>query len=254
MDQSHRIASRAATFHNGIVFSNRPVQPYEKVKLKILEEDCKWKGGLRLGFTGEDPSRLEPNKLPPFVCPNLVSRGKTWACVLPEEYEGEGTIISFWMDGCGSVFCSNNHRAECSLLFDGVPVTISLWAVVDIYGRTKAVQLLDPSSAFADTEGPNLLNLNGPAESTCKDLHALPEVSNGEECVVCCGAEANATMLPCCHSSFCAGCSLKILHTSGCCPLCRQRVEKVLCSPVWPPKHNHAENWLKDSKNLLPPR
>ncbi|KAJ6653124.1 hypothetical protein lerEdw1_010086, partial [Lerista edwardsae] len=165
MDPSHRIARRAATFHDGIVFSNRPVQPNEKVTLKVLEEDCKWQGGLRLGFTQEDPSRLEPSELPLFVCPNLVLQGKTWACLLPEAYGGEGTVVSFWVDGCGSVFCSINQGPECSLLLDGVPVTTSLWAVVDVYGRTKAVQLLDPSSAFANTEGlsPPQLNHHGPS-------------------------------------------------------------------------------------------
>lgn len=256
MNQSHRIASRAATFHDGIVFSNRPVQPYEKVMLKILKEDCKWKGGLRLGFTREDPSGLEPRKLPPFLCPNLVFQGNTWACVLPEEYEGEGNVVSFWVDRCGSVFCSSNRGAECFLLFNGVPVTTSLWAVLDIYGKTKAIQLLDPSSSFADIEGSSqlLLNLSGPSESTCRDLQGFPKAIIGEECVVCCASKANATMLPCSHSSFCADCSLRILHTSSCCPLCRRRVKKILCFPAQPLTQSHTENWLEDEQNLLPPR
>lgn len=142
MDESHCLALRAATFRDGIVFSSRPVELHEKVALKIVKEDLKWHGGLRVGFTWQDPSLLEPGELPPFACPNLVLQGKTKACVLPEEYGAEGTVVSFWADGRGRVFCSVNEEAKTSLLLDGVSVASPLWAVVDVYGRAKAVQLL----------------------------------------------------------------------------------------------------------------
>lgn len=142
LDASQYIAIRAATFHDGIVFSDRPIKVNEKVTLKILKEDGRWFGGLRLGFTSEDPSWMDPRALPPYACPNLVKQGKCWASVLSHEYVGEGTIVKFWVNSKGRVFFSINHQPGDYLLLEGVPVKKPLWAVIDIYGRTKAIQLL----------------------------------------------------------------------------------------------------------------
>ncbi|XP_007430458.2 E3 ubiquitin-protein ligase NEURL3 isoform X1 [Python bivittatus] len=206
MDNSCCIVSRIATFHDGIVFSNRPIELYEKVTVKILQEDQKWQGGLRVGFTWKDPC-LQSRELPPFVCPDLVKQGKTSACVLPDEYIAEDTIVSFWVDSQGCVFCSINLEAEGFFLFNGVSVESPVWAVVDVYGRTKAVQLLD---------------------STCLEFQEGAEESTAEDCMVCFASKANTMMLPCCHDGFCSRCALKILNTSGRCPLCRQAVKKIL--------------------------
>ncbi|XP_020635858.3 E3 ubiquitin-protein ligase NEURL3 isoform X1 [Pogona vitticeps] len=230
MDESHCIAHRAATFHDGIVFSSRPIGLYEKVTLKILKEETKWHGGLRVGFTWQDPSLLEPSELPPFACPNLVQQGKTRACVLPEEYGAEGTVVSFWVDSQGCVFCSVDEEAGPSVLLAGVSVSSPLWALVDVYGRAKAVQLLDPSSLSTNADVCSLL-LSTPdeqTESTCQSFHRLPDRHPGDECAVCFGYKANTMMLPCSHANFCSCCSLKIFKTSGRCPLCRQKVKKIL--------------------------
>lgn len=142
LDASQCIATRAATFHDGIVFSNRPVKVNEKVSLEILKEDDRWFGGLRLGFISEHPSLMGSRALPPFACPNLVRQGKCWASVLPDEYVAEGSVVSFWVDRKGHVFFSVNHESGYYLLLEGVPVTKPIWAVIDVYGRTKAIQLL----------------------------------------------------------------------------------------------------------------
>ncbi|ETE61291.1 E3 ubiquitin-protein ligase NEURL3, partial [Ophiophagus hannah] len=206
MDESCCTVSRIDTFHDGIVFSNRPVELYEKVTLKILHDDQKWHGGLRVGFTWKDP-RLQSGNLPPFACPNLVLRGKTCASVLPDDYLAEGTTISFWVDSRGCVFCSTSLEAEGSILFKGVSVKSPLWAVVDVYGRTKEVQLLD---------------------STCSGFQEREEESTVEDCMVCFASEASTMMFPCHHTGFCSSCSLKIFKTSGRCPLCREKVTKIL--------------------------
>ncbi|XP_061448587.1 E3 ubiquitin-protein ligase NEURL3 [Rhineura floridana] len=246
MDESCCIASRVATFHDGIVFSNRPVELYEKVTVKILTEDSKWHGGLRVGFTWEDPSLLEPFELPPFACPNLVKQGKCWACVLPDEYGAEGMIVSFWVDSQGYVFCSVNQESEYLLLLEGVSVTRPLWAVMDIYGRTKAVQLLDPSSLTTNTEGPGLLRLNLDEQSESAHRENV-----GDDCAICFGYKANTMMLPCTHANFCSDCSLKILNTSGRCPLCRQEVKKILHVSLLAERES-PELWPGKAKNICP--
>ncbi|XP_070621420.1 E3 ubiquitin-protein ligase NEURL3 [Erythrolamprus reginae] len=206
MDESCCRVRRRDTFHDGIVFSNRPVELYEKVTLKILQEDQKWQGGLRVGFTWRDPC-LHSGHLPPFVCPNLVSQGKTRACVLPDEYIGEDTILSFWVDSWGCVFCNTNREDQEAFLFSGVSVKSPLWVVVDVYGRTKEVQLLDPASL---------------------ESQERTEENPVEDCMVCFASQASTMMFPCHHTGLCFRCSLKIFTTSGRCPLCWEKVKKIL--------------------------
>nr|XP_056716062.1 E3 ubiquitin-protein ligase NEURL3 [Euleptes europaea] len=252
LEESEYIATRAATFHDGIVFSNRPIHVNEKVTLEILKEDDRWFGGLRLGFTSEHPSLMDSRDLPPFACPNLVKQGKCWAGVLPDEYVGKGTIVRFWVNRKGCVFFRVDHESGSHLLLKDVPVKRPLWAVIDIYGRTKAVQLLDPSRPKICTYESNQLELNtaGQNESVCRNF--CEGSSIGKECVVCFYRKANTVMLPCCHAYFCFCCSTRILYSSGCCPLCRQNVEKVLRVSAWAEKGIPAK-WLEEVEDSQPP-
>ncbi|XP_048368726.1 E3 ubiquitin-protein ligase NEURL3 [Sphaerodactylus townsendi] len=253
LDTSRSIATRVATFHDGIVFSNRPIKVKEKVTLEILKEDGRWIGGLRLGFTSENPSLMDSKDLPPYACPNLVKQGKCWAAVIPNEYVGEGTIVSFWVTRKGNVFFSIEHQSGSYLLLEDVPVKKPLWAVLDIYGRTKAILLLDPSKPKTSKYESSqlLLNAAGQNESVCG--HFSEHNSIGKECVICLCRKANVAMLPCWHSNFCFFCATKILYSSGCCPLCRQEVKKILCISAQAEEGIPAK-WLEEvDGSQLPP-
>eukprot|EP00074_Homo_sapiens_P078266 XP_011538637.1 E3 ubiquitin-protein ligase NEURL1 isoform X7 [Homo sapiens] len=141
MDLSHKAVKRQASFCNAITFSNRPVLIYEQVRLKITKKQCCWSGALRLGFTSKDPSRIHPDSLPKYACPDLVSQSGFWAKALPEEFANEGNIIAFWVDKKGRVFHRINDSAVM-LFFSGVRTADPLWALVDVYGLTRGVQLL----------------------------------------------------------------------------------------------------------------
>ncbi|MGH0135564.1 UNVERIFIED_CONTAM: hypothetical protein FKN15_066172 [Acipenser sinensis] len=148
MDLSLKTVKRQASFCNAITFSNRPVVLYEQVRLKITKKQCCWSGALRLGFTAKDPSRINPDTLPKYACPDLVSQSGFWAKALPEEFANEGNVIAFWVDKKGRVF----YRVDDSspmLFFSGVLTSDPLWALIDVYGLTRGVQLLvtscDPS-------------------------------------------------------------------------------------------------------------
>lgn len=144
MDMSQRTVKRQASFCNAITFSNRPIAVYEQVRLKITKKQCCWSGALRLGFTSKDPSRINPDTLPKYACPDLVSQSGFWAKALPEELSNEGNIISFWVDKKGRVFYRINDSSPM-LFFSGVHVSEPLWALIDIYGLTRGVQLLGES-------------------------------------------------------------------------------------------------------------
>lgn len=108
---------------------------------QITKKQCCWSGALRLGFTCKDPSRINPDTLPKYACPDLVSQSGFWAKALPEELSNEGTVIAFWVDKKGRVFYRINNSSPM-LFFSGVHVSEPLWALIDIYGLTRGVQLL----------------------------------------------------------------------------------------------------------------
>lgn len=108
---------------------------------QITKKQCCWSGALRLGFTSKDPSRINPDNLPKYACPDLVSQSGFWAKALPEEFANEGSIIAFWVDKKGRVFYRINESSPM-LFFSGVRTAEPLWAIIDVYGLTRGVQLL----------------------------------------------------------------------------------------------------------------
>ncbi|XP_044153692.1 E3 ubiquitin-protein ligase NEURL1 isoform X2 [Bufo gargarizans] len=142
MDTTQKAVKRQASFCNAITFSNRAVVIHEQVRLKITKKQCCWSGALRLGFTSKDPSRINPDTLPKYACPDLVSQSGFWAKALPEEFANEGNIIAFWVDKKGRVFYRVNDSGAM-LFFSGVRTTEPLWALIDVYGLTRGVELLD---------------------------------------------------------------------------------------------------------------
>lgn len=108
---------------------------------QITKKQCCWSGALRLGFTSKDPCRINPDNLPKYACPDLVSQSGFWAKALPEEFANEGNVIAFWVDKKGRVFYRINESSPM-LFFSGVRTAEPLWALIDVYGLTRGVQLL----------------------------------------------------------------------------------------------------------------
>lgn len=70
-----------------------------------------------------------------------MSQSGFWAKALPEEFANEGNIIAFWVDKKGRVFYRINESSPM-LFFSGVRTVEPLWALIDVYGLTRGVQLL----------------------------------------------------------------------------------------------------------------
>ncbi|XP_069814808.1 E3 ubiquitin-protein ligase NEURL3 [Dendropsophus ebraccatus] len=243
-------AKRRHSFHDGIIFSNRSLLPREKVWIRILEVERRWHGALRIGFTSMDPINFESTVLPPFACPNLTDSPDFWAMGIPEELCTEGEEICFWVNNKGQVLFRKKGNFKSKVLFSGIPRKMPLWVMIDVYGQTKALQLLDTKTRrlFApccrdDKEPPNLV-LRHPGTTVKKNKTLQPPhskqrmdkptaldlrpgtVYTEEEpyCVVCQDKMADTLLLPCRHCSFCQQCVLKIRGQNNICPLCRQSI------------------------------
>ncbi|XP_011380303.1 E3 ubiquitin-protein ligase NEURL3 [Pteropus vampyrus] len=221
LDARQSTAYRFATFHDGIVFSQRPVRPRERVVLRVLGHQDGWCGGLRVGFTRLDPAHLPAPSLPPFVCPDLEQQSPTWAAMLPHGCALAGDVVCFWVTQRGRL-CAQVNAGPRLLLRKGLPVGAPLWAVMDVYGTTKAIQLLDVTANTFPTATPWAL---------CEDMPSEPEATAGEECVICLHHAANTCLVPCGHTHFCSCCAWRVFGDTARCPVCRWEIEAVV--PAW---------------------
>uniref|UniRef100_A0AAQ4PFM1 E3 ubiquitin-protein ligase NEURL1B n=1 Tax=Gasterosteus aculeatus aculeatus TaxID=481459 RepID=A0AAQ4PFM1_GASAC len=155
LDGQLRRATRKNSFCNGITFSHRPVHLYEKVRLRLSGVHTGWSGALRFGFTSLDPGELTPTDIPKYACPDLVTRPGYWAKALPERLALRDNVLSFWADRHGRVFYSIND-GEPILFHCGLSIGCPLWAIIDIYGITQEVTLLE--STFAESVGSSCLS------------------------------------------------------------------------------------------------
>uniref|UniRef100_A0A9L0IK69 RING-type E3 ubiquitin transferase n=1 Tax=Equus asinus TaxID=9793 RepID=A0A9L0IK69_EQUAS len=151
LDGHSRRATRRNSFCNGVTFTQRPIRLYEQVRLRLVAVRPGWSGALRFGFTAHDPSLMSAHDIPKYACPDLVTRPGYWAKALPENLALRDTVLAYWADRHGRVFYSVND-GEPVLFHCGVAVGGPLWALIDVYGITDEVQLLE--SAFADTLPP----------------------------------------------------------------------------------------------------
>ncbi|XP_010957447.2 E3 ubiquitin-protein ligase NEURL3 [Camelus bactrianus] len=217
LDAERSTALRRATFHDGIVFSQRPVRPGERVALRVLCHERGWCGGLRLGFTRLDPARVPARSLPPFVCPDLEWQSPTWAAVLPDGCARTGDVVRFWVTRRGRLFAQVNAGPRLLLRKD-VPMGAPLWAVMDVYGTTKAIELLDPTASTFPTTMPHVLG---------GEILPEPGATAGEECVICFHRAANTCFVPCGHKHFCSSCAWRVFGDTAKCPMCRWEIEAV---------------------------
>ncbi|TRY81332.1 hypothetical protein DNTS_029759 [Danionella cerebrum] len=155
LDAQLRRATRKNSFCNGITFSQRPVRLYEKVRLRLSGVHTGWSGALRFGFTSLDPGELAIAEIPKYACPDLVTRPGYWAKALPERLAMRDNVLAFWADRHGRVFYSVND-GEPVLFHCSLSVACPLWAIIDIYGITQEVTLLE--SSFAESVGASCLS------------------------------------------------------------------------------------------------
>lgn len=135
------VARRVESFCKGISFSNRPIKVNEKIYLKVAETSNNWSGVLRFGFTTMDPHNVRPASLPKYTCPDLTNKPGNWGKALAERYAQSDNIIYFFITHNGEVHYGVNGEDK-GMFFSGVDVTGYLWALIDIYGNTIAIEIV----------------------------------------------------------------------------------------------------------------
>ena len=135
------LARRFESFCRAITFSARPVRINERICVKFAEISNNWNGGIRFGFTSNDPSTLE-GSLPKYACPDLTNRPGFWAKALHEQYCEKDNVLYYYVNSAGDVIYGINNE-EKGVILSGIDTRGLLWTVIDIYGNCTAIEFLD---------------------------------------------------------------------------------------------------------------
>ncbi|XP_017000292.2 protein neuralized isoform X1 [Drosophila takahashii] len=135
------LARRFESFCRAITFSARPVRINERICVKFAEISNNWNGGIRFGFTSNDPVTLE-GTLPKYACPDLTNRPGFWAKALHEQYCEKDNILYYFVNGAGDVIYGINNE-EKGVILSGIDTRSLLWTVIDIYGNCTGIEFLD---------------------------------------------------------------------------------------------------------------
>lgn len=149
------VACREEGFCKGITFSNRPVKVNEYIYVKFKDISTSWSGALRIGFTSNNPVNFR-SSLPRYACPDLTNRPGYWAKALAERFAKQDSILYYYVDESGDVHYGVDDE-DIGVFFSGVITSSPLWALMDIYGNTRAIQLIAPHSVCS--EDPSAVNM-----------------------------------------------------------------------------------------------
>ncbi|KAM3868298.1 E3 ubiquitin-protein ligase NEURL3 [Diretmus argenteus] len=234
-----RAQRTGTTFNNGLVFSSRPVEVQERLRLRVEGHRPRWSGALRVGFTTVPP-RTRTLPLPSLLFPQLSDTPGHWAAPVPEVFCPIGSEVEFWVSQGGNLYIRSCDGWKHKLL-RGVDLSRPLWAMVELYGQTSAVLLMGSNKACWFGRRQSCLS---PDADDHYDLDHVPDASSSLEplsddnsnrishpdmerppdseksCVVCMDQEAEV-MLRCGHRCLCPRCSVRVIQELGTCPLCR---------------------------------
>ncbi|CAJ0574434.1 unnamed protein product, partial [Mesorhabditis spiculigera] len=153
--EDRRRALRSASYEKALVFSDRPLGPEEPFCVSIESIESGWTGHLRVGLTTADPDH-HPNTrdllgcswmvpISPFSCQDSTSS------IAPSSLPTDiGSRIGIYY----TPLPSDPMRASLSIFLNGVvvspdispiPLDKPLYAVVDVFGKTKEVRTANQS-------------------------------------------------------------------------------------------------------------
>ncbi|XP_022111004.1 protein neuralized-like [Acanthaster planci] len=152
-----KTASRMGSFCNALVFSHRAIHVGEILHFELIQNTAGWSGVLRFGYTSQDPLSLRSNGIPKYACPDLTARPGNWAKAVRESCALHGNVLNFVLSEDGTVYFSVNQEHFIEF-FNGVDTTRPTWGVIDVYGNTTGVRIVDtfPTSNRISSRGASM--------------------------------------------------------------------------------------------------
>merc|ERR1712226_1501983 len=142
LTQGNTIAARVESFCKAVVFTHRPVRVNEKIFIRFVEKSESWSGSIRFGFSAVDPRQLAGH-LPKYACPDLTNKSGFWAKALSEKFAEKDSVMYYYVSSGGDVIFGVNGEDK-GVFFSGVDTRKQLWGLVDVYGNSHVIELVDP--------------------------------------------------------------------------------------------------------------
>lgn len=150
LDKEKKVARRVKSYCKSVVFSSRPIEPGEVVLLHLTECCEDWSGSIRVGFTTHNPVSLKAS-LPTSAYPNLMNVPGNWVKPVDDDHAKQDAYIHFYVTEAGEVLYGSNGKDETELL-TGIDTSGPLWALIDVYGRTLAVEIFDEGAINSSSD------------------------------------------------------------------------------------------------------
>ncbi|XP_055024275.2 E3 ubiquitin-protein ligase NEURL3-like [Misgurnus anguillicaudatus] len=231
-DGGRRATRDESSFRHGLVFSARPVQIQEKLRLRVERSTKNLHGSLRVGFANVLP---EETTLPSMAVPDLTNSSSLYAAaILHEDTCYPGSETEFWIDRYARLWTRSSDGTK-SFQPTALNIHGPIWAMIDIYGQTSAVMLLgskkkdrlytyrscpalkhnkhtdDNNYIYKDINKETLKRLNKPMSMQIHESYNTgTEAFDSEDCVVCRSEKPN-TLLSCGHKCACTPFAMKII-------------------------------------------
>merc|ERR1711971_172572 len=164
LSANNTIAARVESFCKAIVFTHRPVRVNEKIFIKFVDKAESWSGSIRFGFSSVDPRLLSGN-LPKYACPDLTNRSGFWAKALAEKFADRDSVMYYYVTSGGDVVFGVNGE-EKGVFFSGVDTRRQLWAMVDVYGNSNVIELVDPRRTLNNVINTSINSVNSSLTSS----------------------------------------------------------------------------------------
>ena len=183
LSAGNTIATRGEGFCQAVVFTHRPVRVNEKIFIRFVEQSESWSGSIRFGFSAVNPRQLA-GTLPKYVCPDLTNRKGFWAKALSEKYSSAGSVMYYYVSSAGDVVLGVNGEDK-GVFFSGVDTRRMLWGMVDVYGNSNIIELVDPRRTLNNiSTSMNVPQVTVPERKlrrsdSCEKLSKLSEDSGG---------------------------------------------------------------------------
>ena len=157
------------------MFTHRPVRVNEKIFIRFVEKSESWSGSIRFGFSATDPRQLSSN-LPKYACPDLTNKPGFWAKALAEKFADKDSVMYYYVTSSGDVVFGVNGEDK-GVFFSGVDTRRQLWGLVDVYGNSNVIELVDPRRSLN-----NMLNSQVPKSPAPQRIIEQPRLRRSESC------------------------------------------------------------------------
>lgn len=132
------VARRYEGYCYSVAFSKSPLDVGKTLHFNISEIETGWLANLNVGIIYKDPFDIEDL----VTCTaNITESYNDSRVFIFKEFYSSNNLYQFRIDKEGVAYLSPNVTAD-DVVFRGVDVTKSFWAIFNVFGDSKAVQLL----------------------------------------------------------------------------------------------------------------